>query len=168
MQANDEARARTRNRTGGRGILGGAVLLAVGLAVLLPPLGVRDAGSYLFLFLGIAFAVAYRAGTRPYVYLVPASMLISFGLGILLPRWAGLDTAAGPIFLASLAAGLLLVFVLAPARRLPLVPAALLGVVALAELFGRFHLVPAGAEPFFVPLILIVVGAYLLVEPRTH
>lgn len=168
MQAGDVDRAGARNRTGGRGVLGGAVLLAVGLAVLLPPLGVRDAGSYLFLFLGIAFAVAYRAGTRPYVYLVPATMLITFGLGILLPKWAALDSAAGPIFLASLAAGLLLVFVLAPARRLPLLPAALLAAVALTELFGGVHLVPSAAEPFFVPVILIVVGAYLLIEPRTN
>ncbi|HUQ16394.1 MAG TPA: hypothetical protein VM070_01255 [Candidatus Saccharimonadales bacterium] len=167
MQASED-RSGPRNRTGGRGILGGAVLLAVGLAVLLPPLGVRDAGAFLFLFLGTAFAVAYRLGTRPYVYLVPAAVLSTFGLGLLLPGWLGQDAVAKPIFLASLAVGLLLVFVLAPARRLPLVPSALLAVVALAELFGRIHLVPVAAQPFFVPLILIVVGAYLLIEPRTH
>lgn len=156
------------NRTGGRGVLGGAVLLAVGLAVLLPPLGARDAGAYLFLFLGIAFAVAYRVGTRPYVYLVPAATLTTFGLGLLLPAWVGATTAAEAIFLGSLAVGLVIVFLLSPSRRLPLIPAALLAVVALGELFGNVHLVPAAAQPFFVPLILIVVGAYLLVEPKAH
>jgi len=168
MQASPAAPAPSRNRTGGRGVLGGAVLLAIGFAVLLPPLGVRDAGSFLFLFLGVAFGVAYWVGTRPYVYLVPATMLISFGLGLLLPGWAGLDGVAEPIFLASLAAGLVLVYVLAPARRLPLIPAALLAIVALGELFGQTQLVPAGVQPFFVPGILIVVGAYLLVEPRSQ
>lgn len=168
MQASDGTRVAAPNRTGGRGMLGGAVLLAVGLAVLLPPLGIRDAGSFLFMFLGIAFTVAYLAGTRPYVYLVPAAMLSSFGLGLLLPGWVGLGNVAEPIFLSSLAVGLLIVFVLAPARRLPLILAALLAIVSLAELFGQIHLIPAAAQPFFVPLILIVVGAYLLVEPRTH
>ena len=69
---------------GGRGILGGAVLLAVGFAVLLAvgfavllqAVGVADAGAYLFLFLGIAFALAYIAGTQQYVYLVPGATMI--------------------------------------------------------------------------------------------
>lgn len=154
--------------TGGRGVLGGAVLLAVGLAVLLPPLGVRDAGAYLFVLLGLAFAYAYVAGTRPYVYLVPAATLIGFGLGLVIPGWFGLREAASAIFLAALAAGLLAVYLLRPTRRLPLIPAAVLAVVALAELFGRAELVPAAAQPFFVPVILLFVGAYLLIEPRGH
>ena len=53
-----------RGITGGRGILGGAVLLAVGLGVLMQAMGVADAGAYLFLFLGLAFALAYVAA-RP-------------------------------------------------------------------------------------------------------
>ena len=67
-----------RGITGGRGILGGAVLLAVGFGVLMQAMGVTDAGAYLFLFLGLAFAIAYVAGTQQYVYLVPASVMIGF------------------------------------------------------------------------------------------
>src|SRR6266550_410673 len=64
-----------------RGILGGAVLLAIGLAFFLPPLGVPNAGAYLFVALGIAFAAAWWVGARrQYVYLVPACVLIGFGL----------------------------------------------------------------------------------------
>jgi hypothetical protein len=157
-----------RGITGGRGILGGAVLLAVGLAVLLPPMGVRDAGAYLFLFLGLAFLVAYVAGTHQYVYLVPAATLIGFGLGLIIPTAFGRQSEASAIFLASLAAAFVVIYVLAPSRKVPLGAAAVLGVVAVADLFAKIELIPAAIQPYFVPVILIVTGVYLIVEPRTH
>ncbi len=157
-----------RGITGGRGVLGGMVLLAVGMAVLLPPLGVRDAGSYLFLFLGLAFAIAYAAGTHQFVYLVPGATMIGFGLGLLIPKMVPrVENEAWAIFLASLAAAFGVIYLLSPSRRIPLLVAAVLGVVALADLFVKAEL-PAGLQPFFVPAILIVTGAYLLIEPRTH
>lgn len=149
-------------------MLGGSVLLAVGIAVLLPPLGVRDAGAYLFLFLGLAFAVAYAAGTHQFVYLVPAATMIGFGLGLIIPTAFSLQSQASAIFLASLAVAFGVIYLLSPARRIPLVAAALIGVVALAELFARVELIPSGLQPYFVPVILIVTGAYLILEPRTH
>jgi hypothetical protein len=157
-----------RGITGGRGILGGAVLLAVGLAVLLPPMGVRDAGAYLFLFLGLAFLVAYVAGTHQYVYLVPAATLIGFGLGLIIPTAFGQQSEASAIFLASLAAAFVVIYLLAPSRKVPLGAAAVLGVVAVADLFAKIELIPAAIQPYFVPVILIVTGVYLIVEPRTH
>jgi hypothetical protein len=145
------------------------VLLAVGCAVLLPPLGVRDAGSYLFLFLGLAFAVAYAAGRHQFVYLLPAATLIGFGTGLLIPQaMPALQDRASAIFLGSLAAAFAAVYVLAPSRRTPIVVAAVVGVVALAELVAKIELVPAGLQPYFVPVILIVAGGYLLLEPRAH
>ncbi len=157
-----------RGITGGRGVLGGMVLLAVGMAVLLPPLGVRDAGSYLFLFLGLAFAIAYAAGSQQFVYLVPGATMIGFGLGLLIPKIVPrVENEAWAIFLASLAAAFSVIYLLSPSRRIPLLVAAVLGVVALADLFVKVEL-PAGLQPFFVPAILIVTGAYLLIEPRTH
>jgi hypothetical protein len=48
------------------------------------------------------------------------------------------------------------------------VVAAVVGVVALAELVAKIELVPAGLQPYFVPVILIVAGGYLLLEPRAH
>jgi hypothetical protein len=151
-----------------RGVLGGAVLLAIGGAFLLPPLGVPNAGAYLFVALGVAFAVAWWVGgRRQYVYLVPACVLIGFGLGLVMPALLGLppDTA-GPVFLGTLALGLVAVFLLAPSRRAPLVLAGILIVVALADLFLQIDLVPLSLQPYFVPVVLIIVGAYLLVEPR--
>jgi len=55
-----------------------------------------------------------------------------------------------------------------PIDRSPLVIAGIVMLVTLVQLFLRIDLVPPMAQPFFVPVILIVVGAYLLVEPRTH
>jgi hypothetical protein len=150
-----------------RGILGGAVLVAVGVTYLLPTLGVPDATSYLFLALGGAFAVAYLMGLSPYVYLVPAAILISFGTGLLVPGWLGLpEETLAPIFLASLTVGLAAVFVIRPQRRWPLVPAAIIGLVALAEMFRIADIIPPGVQPLFVPVILIGVGAYLIMAPR--
>ena len=150
-----------------RGILGGAVLVAVGITYLLPTLGVPNATSYLFLALGAAFATAYLMSLNPYVYLVPAAVLISFGTGLLIPGWFGLPPeTAGPIFLAALTVGLVVVFVIRPNRRWPLVPAAIFGLVTLFEIFRVAQIIPAGVQPLFVPLILIAVGAYLILAPR--
>ena len=155
-----------RGLTGGRGILGGAVLLAVGFGVLMQALGATDAGAYLFLFLGIAFALAYVAGTHQFVYLVPASTMIGFGLGLIIPTAFKLQDKASGIFLASLAIGYIVIYVLSPSRKIPLAAAALIGVVALADIFTTF--VPEAPKQYFVPSILIVTGAYLIWEPRTH
>ena len=150
-----------------RGVLGGAVLLAIGGAFLLPPLGVPNAGAYLFVALGVAFAAAWWVGARQYVYLVPACVLIGFGLGLVIPALLNLPAdTAGPVFLGTLAAGLVAVSLLAPARRAPLFLAAILAVVATADLFLQIDLVPLGLQPYFVPVVLIIVGLYLLVEPK--
>ncbi len=150
-----------------RGVIGGAVLLAIGAAFLLPPLGVPNAGAYLFVALGLAFGAAWWLGSRQFVYIVPAGVLIGFGLGLVLPTVFDLPAeTAGPVFLGTLALGLFVVFALAPGRRLLLAIAAILAVVAVADLFLSVVLIPPGAQPYFVPVILIVVGLYLLMERR--
>ena len=147
--------------------VGGAVLLAIGAAFLLPPLGVPNAGAYLFVALGVAFAAAWRVGARQYVYLVPACVLIGFGLGLLIPTLLDLPAdTAGPVFLGTLAGGLVAVFLVERARRAPLFLAGILAIVAIADLFMQIDLVPLALQPYFVPVVLIVVGLYLLVEPR--
>ncbi|HKC92270.1 MAG TPA: hypothetical protein VKE23_13180, partial [Candidatus Limnocylindria bacterium] len=121
----------------------------------------------LFVALGVAFAAAWWVGARQYVYVVPACVLIGFGLGLVTPALFDLPAdTAGPVFLGMLAAGLGAVFVLAPARRAPLLLAGVLAVVAIADLFLQIDLVPLAFQPYFVPVVLIIVGLYLLVEPR--
>lgn len=150
-----------------RGILGGAVLVAVGATYLLQAIGVPDAASYLFLALGGAFVAAYVTALNPYVYLVPAATLVSFGIGLLIPSWLSLPAETVPqVFFASLTVGLVAVFVIRPARRWPLIPGAVFGVVTLLAAFQVATVVPPALQPYLVPAILIIVGGYLIVAPR--
>ena len=150
-----------------RGVLGGSVLVAVGAPFLLQAVGVQNASAYLFLALGLAFGAAWFLGTKQYVYLVPASSLITFGLGLVIPTWFNLSNdLAAPIFLGALAIGFLLVFIVDPKRPAPIVPAVLLALVALLTLYGRGDLLPSWFQPMFVPLLFIALGVYLLVEKR--
>ena len=156
-------RTTTRSVSARRGILGGSILVAVGAPFLLQALSVANASAYLFVALGVAFLAAWYLGARQYVYMVPAAVLIGFGLGLVIPTWLPLPTeAAAPIFLGSLAVALAVVFLLYPDHRGLLVPAGLLAVVAIADMVG-LHL-PREMQPFFVPIVLIAVGVYMLLE----
>ena len=96
-------------------------------------------------------------------------MLCGFGVGLLLPPWLGIASdLAGAVFLGTLALGLVVVFLIAPDRRMPLVPAVILVVVAMANVFVKVDLVPIALQPYFVPVILVAVGLYLLQERRVH
>jgi hypothetical protein len=90
-------------------------------------------------------------------------VLVGFGLGLVIPTWLPLPAdAAAPIFLGSLAVGLAIAFLLYTDHRGLLIPAGLLALVAIAEVVG-LHL-PDELQPFFVPIVLIAVGAYMLLE----
>lgn len=150
-----------------RGVLAGLVVIAMGVPFLLQPLGVPNAPSYLFLAMGIAFLISYLRG-RQYVYLIPMVTFTSFGLALLLPTWIALrPEAEAPAFVGFVALGLFAAFVLAPERRWPLVPAAILGVAAGSQFLTGASPVPQALQPYFVPLILVGVGCYLLVERRS-
>ena len=147
-----------------RGVLGGLVVVAMGVPFILQPLGVPNAASYLFVAMGVAFLISY-VRSRQYVYLIPMVTLIAFGVALLLPTWFVLrPEAVAPAFVGVLAVGFLVAFALSPDRRWPLVPAALLGIVAATRLLTGVSPVPAFLEPFLVPLVLVAVGAYLLIE----
>ena len=147
-----------------RGVLGGLVVIAMGLPFVLQPLGVPNAASYLFIAMGMAFLISFVRG-RQYVYLIPMVTLSSFGIALLLPTWITMrpETVA-PAFVAIVALGFLAAFVLVPARRWPLIPAALLGLVAATRLVTGSSPIPAPLEPFLVPIVLVGVGLYLLIE----
>ena len=153
-----------------RGVLGGAVVFAVGLAFFLPALGVANqlAGPILFVALGAAFAAAYAVGNRQFVYLVPAAVMGGLGIGLLVPAVIDVGRAAAAIFFGALAAAFVVVTLLAPERRWPLVPAVPLALVAVAAAAGGADLVAPSVQPFILPVVLMAVGAYLLVEPTTR
>lgn len=148
-----------------RGVLGGLVVFAVGLAFFLQAIQVPFAGPFLFIALGGAFAAAYWLGYRQYVYLVPAAVMLGLGLGLLVPALVDLGRFAAPVFFGALAAGLGSVTLLAPERRWPVVPAIPLALIAVAGVVGRVDLVPTSLQPYITPAVLLVVGGYLVFEP---
>ncbi|MGQ0805025.1 MAG: hypothetical protein ACT4PI_14340 [Actinomycetota bacterium] len=152
-----------------RGVLGGLVVFAIGFAFLIPAigLGANLAGPLLFLAMGGAFAFSYWWGNRQYAYLVPAATLLGLGVGLLVPAVFDLGALAGPAFFVSLAVALVSVTLLAPDRRWPLIPAAPLALIAAAGFLGRADLVPTAIQPLILPVVLMLVGAYILFEP-TH
>jgi hypothetical protein len=146
-----------------RGIVGGSVLVAVGVWSLAQALQIPNSGAYLFGALGIAFLAAWYVGTRQYVYMVPAAILLGFGLGILIPGWLSVPAELeASIFLGALAVALLIVFLIYRQHRGLLVPAALLAIVAVADQLGVQ--LPSAVQPYFVPLILLALGIYMLAE----
>lgn len=141
-------------------------MFAIGFAFLLPALRIQNAGPVLFLALGGAFAASYALGYRQFVYLVPGAVLIGLGVGLLLPALFDLGRLAAPIFFGALAGAFVIVTILAPDHRWPLIPAVPLALIAVAGVIGGVDVLPA-IQPFILPLVLMGVGAYLLVEP-TH
>ena len=150
-----------------RGVLGGLVVFAVGFAFLLPALRLANAGSVLFIALGAAFAAAYWLGYRQFVYLVPAAVMIGVGVGLLLPGIFDMGRLAAPVFFGTLAASFVVVTMLAPDHRWPLIPAIPLAVIAVAGVVLGIDIAPA-LQPFLLPLVLMAVGGYLLVEPAAR
>lgn len=151
-----------------RGIFPAAILFAVGGVFLLQVLGAPHLGSLLFIALGLAFATPhfFSVERRRHVFLLPAGVLLGMGTGLLVPALVGPASSVGAsIFLASLGAGVAGVSILAPERRWPLIPAALLFLLAAIEFFAQTSLVPEPIRSFIVPLILFAMGAYIVVEP---
>ncbi len=100
------------------------------------------------------------------MYLVPACVLIGFGLGLVIPGVLDLPAdTAGPVFRDG-RAGPLRGFPAVAGSRAPLALAGIIAVVALADLFLQIDLVPLALQPYFVPVVLVIVGVYLLVEPQ--
>ena len=160
--------ALTLRPTGGaprrRGVLGGLVVFAVGFAFFLQSIGTPNAGPLLFLALGGAFAAAYWLGYRQFVYLMPAAVMIGLGIGLMLPAIFDLGRLAAPIFFGALAAAFVTVTILAPDHRWPLIPAAPLALIAVVGVVGGVDILP-GLQPFILPVVLMLVGGYLLIEP---
>lgn len=143
------------------------MLIAAGVPYVLQYANVPNASAYLFLALGLAFGAAWYLGARPYVYLVPAAALTTFGLGLVIPSWLGLaDELTAPIFLGALAVGFVIVFIADRGRPVALLPAALLAAMALLTLFGQGAVLPSWSQSMLVPLLFIALGLYLLLERR--
>jgi hypothetical protein len=145
-------------------VLGGLVVIAMGIPFVLQQFAVPNAASYLFVTMGIAFLISYVRG-HAYVYLIPTVTLTSFGVALLLPTWLAMrPEVVAPAFVGTVALGFVVAFAVAPRKRWPLIPAALLGAAAITRLLTGSSLLPASLEPFLVPVALVAVGCYLLID----
>ena len=149
------------------GWLPGVILIAVGLTLFAVQLLDLE-GDVIVLVIGLVFAVAFTA-TRRYGLLIAAGIVTGLGAGILLED-AGV---MGEPVVLGLGLGVLAIYAVdiltsgarAPGRWLPLIPGAILTIIAGAEsTFG-----PEGARVISQgwPIILIAAGAWLLLRGRT-
>lgn len=148
-----------------RGLIAGLIVLAIAVSLVLPPLGVRNAGAYLFVGIGVAFAAAYvHKKHHGWSYLLPGCTFLGFGFGLLIPTWfSSFDPKlAGPVLLGSQAIALVACFIVKPHHWGVLVPAGILGAVAGADAFLKTPLVPDALQPYFLPIMLGGVALYLL------
>jgi hypothetical protein len=148
------------------GWLPGVILIAVGVTLFAVQLLHLDA-DVIVLVIGLVFAIAF-AGTRRYGLLIPAGILTGLGLGILLEDFhvqgEPVVLGLGLGFLAIYVADFLTSGARTPGRWWPLIPGAVLTVIAGAEsTFG-----PEGARLIALgwPILLIAVGAWLLLRGR--
>ena len=148
------------------GWLPGVILIVIGVTLFAVQLLHLDA-DVIVLVIGLVFATAY-AGTRRYGLLIPAGILTGLGLGILLEDFGvqgePVVLGLGLGFLAIYGADFLASGARAPGRWWPLIPGAILTVIAGAE--RTF-----GAEGSRVieqgwPILLIAAGAWLLLRGR--
>jgi hypothetical protein len=148
------------------GWLPGVILIAVGVTLFAVQLLHLD-GDIIVLVIGLVFATAFVA-TRRYGLLIPAGILTGLGTGILLEDMGVMGEPVvlglGLGFLAIYAGDRLTTGARAPGRWWPLVPGAILTIIAGAEsTFGAegARLIEQGW-----PILLIAAGAWLLLRSR--
>lgn len=149
------------------GWLPGVILIAVGATLFAVQLLNLDA-EVIVLVIGLIFAAAY-AGTRRYGLLIPAGVLGGLGTGILLEGYGVMGEPVvlglGLGFLAIYAVDRLAAGAREPGRWWPLIPGAILTIIAGAEsTFG-----PDGTRLIAQgwPILLIAAGAWILLRGRT-
>jgi hypothetical protein len=146
------------------GWLPGVILIAVGATLFAVQLLHLD-GDVIVLVIGLVFAASF-AMTRHYGLLIPAGILTGLGAGILLENAGVIGEPVvlglGLGFLATYAGDLITTGARAPGRWWPLIPGAILTLIAAAEsTFG-----PEGARLIQLgwPVLLIAVGAWLVLR----
>ncbi|MDP9252386.1 MAG: hypothetical protein M3O80_05205 [Chloroflexota bacterium] len=148
------------------GWLPGVILIVVGASLFLVQLLHLDA-DVIVLVIGLVFTAAF-ALTRRYGLLIPAGILTGLGAGILLED---LGVAGEPVMLG-LGLGFLAIYAVdaltsgarEPGRWWPLIPGAIVTVIAGAS--GTFGEQGARAIEQGWPILLIALGAWLLLRGR--
>ena len=169
----------------------GSVFLGLAAVVLITQLwpgpGTYWAGAFLFLFMGAGFGAVYVRESANWWALIPCGVMLTLSLVVALPPvWEGMPVAA-VLFLGLAATFAVLSLVpVRPERRpgqpetvpaqpgaaeparmkWPLIPAAVLAVLGL--IFALQATALLAASEYFVPVLLLLAGAGLLVYAYRH
>ena len=150
------------------GWLPGVILIAVGVTLFAVQLLNLD-GEVIVLVIGLVVAIAFAA-TRRYALLIPAGIMTGLGAGILLEEAGAMGEPVvlglGLGFLAIYAVDVLTSAAREPGRWWPLIPGAILTIIAGAE--STFGAEGARVIAQGWPLILIAAGAWLLLRGRAR
>jgi hypothetical protein len=155
-------------------VAAGVALIAIGLLLVLVQIVKIDISGWLFLGgLGLIFLV-WGLATRTFGLVIPGGVLGGIGLGVFLtelPLDGMTDTASGGLFLLGFSLGWALITLLSPltTERIqwwPLIPGGIMAAIGAVLLLGGFGLQLLTLIGVAWPLILVVIGVYLLLKRR--
>jgi len=154
------------------GLTWGIILIAIGLFALLQQLTHLDVGLYFLPFLALIFLLAGYLSRR-YGLIIPGGILAGIGVGSLLiegPFKYMEDPARGGVFMLTFAGGWLLItlasLLIGRLMLWPLIPAAFIGLTGAALTAGQTGLQILQVYGYLWPVILIVIGLYLVFRRR--
>ncbi|HTP08373.1 MAG TPA: hypothetical protein VMP08_08990 [Anaerolineae bacterium] len=153
-------------------MVGGTLLVAIGLLVLLAQSIQTDMLGLLFLpALGGLFLVAGIVG-RQAGFIIPGGILTGIGLGAIFtqsPALAATETAQGGVFFIGFALGWFLITILSKlftheTQWWPLIPGTIMMLVGGALLLGALNVLEFAG--YWWPLILVALGLSIIVRRK--
>jgi hypothetical protein len=155
-------------------MIGGALLIAIGLLVLLAQNIQTETLGLLFLpALGGLFLIAGIVG-RQVGFIIPGGILTGIGLGVIFtqnPALIAADTAKGGVFFIGFALGWLLITVLSKlftseTQWWALIPGAIMALIGGALMLGGAALNVLEFAGRWWPLILVALGLVIIVRRK--
>ncbi|MFN8534926.1 MAG: hypothetical protein U0556_15420 [Dehalococcoidia bacterium] len=145
--------------------IGGAILIGLGLLFLFGQV-IPALSQYIVLIIGLGFLTSFLV-TRLYGMLIPGGIVTGVGVGIVLAS-ANSGVIAGALFLFSLAAGFVLIFVVSvllrmnePGRWWPLIPAVFIALGGVTALSGQ---TVDWVWQYGWAIAMMVIGVFLLLR----
>jgi hypothetical protein len=155
-------------------VAAGVALIAIGLLLVVVQILKINIPGWLFLGgLGLIFLV-WGLATRTFGLVIPGGVLGGIGMGVFLtelPLTGMTDGASGGLFLLGFSLGWALLTLLSPLTKeriqwWPLIPGGIMAAIGAILLLGGFGLQLLTLIGVAWPLILVVIGVYLLLKRR--
>lgn len=158
------------------GLVGGLILIGIGVIALLAQfvdfISWETFGVYFLLLLGCAFLLWGIVSRQPGP-MIPGGILSSLGLGtvMLVNGWTPAGMDEGGVFLVVFGLGWFLITLLTTVftnqtQWWALIPGSIIAFVGLSILFGGIFMKTLTAVSVLWPVILIIVGVYVLWKAR--